>query len=250
MQTWKNNDIPDKWKESPESIKNLMPDWKYVLMTDEDNRNFVKDHFPDFLSYYDNFPYNIQRADSIRYMWLYINGGIYLDLDIALQKNIEDLLGKQDSNFYLVKSSNIDSVYTNSMMISKPKVDFWLKVIEEMKKPPKWYYTKHFIIMCTTGPMMLTKVANKYGNSNFETIRSKKLSNCNVCNLDVCNDNPDSYTKFLQGSSWISFDTSVLLFFYCNKNKLIYYLYFSVIFIITISIYLYIKKYKKSILII
>ena len=37
MQTWKNKDLPEKWKKSPLSITKYMPDWEYVLMTDEDN---------------------------------------------------------------------------------------------------------------------------------------------------------------------------------------------------------------------
>ena len=64
MQTWIDNDIPKKWKCSPESIKKVMPDWEYVLMTDTDNRKFVKKHFPSFLKYYDRFPHNIQKADA------------------------------------------------------------------------------------------------------------------------------------------------------------------------------------------
>ena len=42
MQTWKNTQVPDHWKRSPESIKQHMSDWQYVLMTDDDNRKFVE----------------------------------------------------------------------------------------------------------------------------------------------------------------------------------------------------------------
>ena len=39
MQTWKTNDIPIEWKESPEAAKKFNPEWRYILMTDIDNRN-------------------------------------------------------------------------------------------------------------------------------------------------------------------------------------------------------------------
>jgi mannosyltransferase OCH1-like enzyme len=81
MQTWKNNILPDEWKVSQTSIYKYMSSWKYILLNDDDNRNFIIKHFPDFLSYYDKFPYNIQSADAIRYCWLYINGGLYIDCD-------------------------------------------------------------------------------------------------------------------------------------------------------------------------
>lgn len=233
MQTWKTKNVPDIWKESPESIKNVMTNWKHVLMTDEENRNFVKEHFPDFLPYYDNFPYNIQRADAIRYMWLYINGGVYMDLDIAVQKNVEDLLGNED--FYLTTSSNIESSFTNSFMVSKPKVDFWLKVIEEMKKPvPSWCISKHMIVMYSTGPGMLTNVAKKY-NKKFGYIPAKQFNDCSVCNQDNCY-SPDDYTKVLKGQSWCSWDTKLFNYFLCNGKKKNTYIITFILLIILIII--------------
>lgn len=147
FQTWKTHDVPEKWKSSPESIKTLMPDWEYVLFSDNDNREFVKKHFPSFLKYYDAFPYNIQRADAIRYMWLYIHGGIYMDLDFELQHPLDELFVNQ-SDLYLVHSGNVGSCITNSFMASAKGNRFWLEVIEEMKKELDWYIMgKHFTVM-------------------------------------------------------------------------------------------------------
>jgi mannosyltransferase OCH1-like enzyme len=243
MQTWKTKDVPDHWKESPESISKKMKEWKHVLMTDEDNRRFVEKYFPNFLPYYDSFKHPIQRVDAVRYMWLYINGGIYLDLDIAVTKNLEKLF-TCNHDFYLVQSSNIYSTYTNAFMISKPRVDFWLEVIEEMKTPvPWWCVTKHLIVMNSTGPMMLTRVANRYKKENkqFGVIEAKVLSTCNVCNLDECNiDLRASYTKVLKGSSWCSWDSKIMIFFYC-KWKII----LLIIILLILAYYLY-KYYKNK----
>lgn len=237
MQTWKTKDVPEHWKESPESISKKMKSWKHILMTDEDNRNFVKKHFPEFIPYYDSFKYPIQRVDAVRYMWLYVNGGIYLDLDIAVNKNLEKLL-KCNYDFYLVQSSNVYSTYTNAFMISKPKVDFWLDVIEEMKKPvPWWCVTKHLIVMNSTGPMMLTRVAKRY-TKPYGVIEAKKLSGCNVCNLDNCNNDLDSnYTKVLVGSSWCSLDSKLMIFFYCKWKLALF-----IIILLIISFFVFRKK--------
>jgi mannosyltransferase OCH1-like enzyme len=238
FQTWKTRDVPDKWKESQLSIIRHLPDWKYTLYTDEDNREFVKTHFPDFLSYYDNFPYNIQRADAIRYMYLYINGGVYMDLDIALQKPIHDLLGDED--FYLVPSGNISSSFTNSFMISKPRASFWLNVIEEMKKPASILaFTKHFIVMNTTGPIMLTRVAKEY-NGKFGYLPVKQIIPCSICNFNYC-DTSASYTKILIGQSWCNIDTEFFNFFMCNWKKVIMIVS---LFIITYIIFLILRLKK------
>lgn len=237
FQTWKTRDVPEHWKESQLSIVRNLPEWKYTLFTDEDNREFVKTHFPDFLPYYDAFPYNIQRADAIRYMYLYINGGVYMDLDIAIQRSIDDLLGDED--FYLVPSGNVSSSFTNSFMISKPRVSFWLDVIEEMKIPASSSVTKHFIVMNSTGPMMLTRVAKRYGKK-FGYLPVQKIMPCNVCNIETCNTD-DAYTKNLLGQSWCSIDSKILNFLLCKWKKL---LFIIISFLISFILFVIIRKYK------
>ena len=161
MQTWKDHNIPKKWKTSPKSIRKYMPDWKYVLMTDKDNRNFVKKHFPDFLKYYDAFPYPIQRCDSIRYMFLYKFGGLYMDLDFEVLHPLDSLF-TSGAEAYLVSSSNVGSYLTNSFMASKPGCKLWLDAIEEMKKPVPYYYIgRHLTVMHQTGSFLLSRIARK-----------------------------------------------------------------------------------------
>ena len=219
MQTWKTKDLPDHWKISPISIKKHMPDWEYVLMTDKDNRKFVKKHFPDFLEYYDAFPHAIMRADAVRYLYLYIHGGIYIDLDFEMQHDLSHLF-TSDADLYFVASGNVGSCITNSFMACKPRCKLWLDVIEEMKKPLPWYYLgKHVQVMSTTGPVMLNRVVRS-SNYVYSMLPSKLLMPCNVCNIDIC-DTRGAYLKPLQGSSWISYDTKFYNFFLCKWREFV-----------------------------
>ncbi len=231
MQTWKNHDIPKKWRISPKSIKEMMPDWDYVLMTDEDNRNFVRKHFPDFLPYYDRFPYNIQRADAIRYMFLYIHGGIYMDLDFKVQHPLDELF-TYDSDAYLVASGNIGSYITNSFMASKPGCKLWLEMIEAMKKPlPRYYLGKHVIVMNSTGPIMLTHVVKK-SKVVYSMLPGKLIMPCSICNLKC--DASKAYLKPLEGSSWVSYDTKFYNFFMCRWKQVLIFLGFLLILILLV----------------
>lgn len=217
MQTWKDNDVPDKWKISPKSIKKYMPGWKYVLMTDKTNRKFVKKHFPDFLSYYDGFQHNIMRADAIRYMWLYVHGGIYMDLDFEMKHSLDSLF-TSNTEAYLVSSGNIGSCITNSFMASKPGCKIWLDMIEAMKKPVPWYcYGKHFEVMCSTGPIQLTHVVKK-SSVVYAMLPGKLIMPCSACNISNCKAE-GAYLKPLEGSSWITYDTKFYNFFLCNWKK-------------------------------
>ena len=239
MQTYKNHDIPQKWEISPESINYMMGDWKYVFMTDEDNRNFVEKHFPDFLPYYDAFPYGIQRADAIRYMWLYIHGGIYMDLDFEVQRDLSPLF-VSTAEVFLVCSGNVGSYYTNSFMASQPRAKFWLEVIEEMKKPEKWWYIgKHIQVMNTSGPIMLSRVVRKT-ETVISVVPKKLVMPCSVCNLNcsTC----ESYLRPLEGSSWISYDTMFYNFWLCHWTKVV-----SFLLCLLILIFIYWIIYKTGI---
>lgn len=221
MQTWKDKNIPDKWKSSPKSIEKYMPDWKYILLTDQDNRDFVKKYFPDFLKYYDDFPYPIMRADAIRYLWLYKFGGIYMDLDFEVMEPL-DRFFVSDIDVYLVHSSNVGSYLTNSFMASKPKCQLWLSVIEAMKKPNlSWYHMgRHMQVMNVTGPIMLTHAVIK-SKVVYATLPTKLFLPCSICNIGNQDITKGAALKQLEGSSWVTYDTKFYNFFLCNWKHVV-----------------------------
>lgn len=222
MQTWKTHEVPEHWKSSPESIKKKMPDWEYVLMSDEDNLNFVKEHFPDFVDTYENLEYNIMRADAIRYMWLYVHGGIYMDLDIMLRKDMSPLFTEDTGDIFLIRSGNIKGYYTNSFMASKPGNPFWLTCIDEMKQKYRfWMIGKHFKVMGKTGPMMVSRAVKKTkSNLNIKDLPSKLIMSCSICDAKPCQ-LKDSYCINLEGSSWIAWDTKMYNYCMCNWQRIV-----------------------------
>lgn len=232
MQTWKTHDIPDKWKPSVESIRKYMPDWEHIVMSDEDNREFVSQYFPDFLPYYDAFPYPIERADAIRYMWLYVKGGLYLDLDIELSGSLEPLLSNGD--IFFAYSGNVGSSFTNSIMASRPHHPIWLEFIEMMKKRviPWWCISKHIQIMIETGPGLVNDVLSSTHHS-YSVFPKKLISAYSIC--DTCYDK-DTLIRPLEGGSWTSGDTLLYGFFYCYPSLIVVFL---LTFIITLILVYY-----------
>lgn len=217
MQTWKTEELPVKWKPSQSSINKYMSDWDYILMTDEMNRKFIMQHFPDFITHYDNFKYPIQRADAIRYAWLYINGGIYLDCDFELLAPLDELFIEDYDNF-LVASSNTPNIITNGFMASKPKEKLWLDMINEMKNHPGIYSIEmHLHVMNTTGPMAFNRVV-KRGNYNYKLLPTEKINPYTICDIDY--NNPTALMKPLEGSSWVSGIGVFCQYCYCNSNNL------------------------------
>lgn len=257
MQTWKTNDVPNSWKPSPQSIKRLMPTWNYTLMTDEANRRFVQLYFPDFLFYFDGFEYPIQRADAIRYMWLYVKGGLYIDLDLELVKPLDELFF-EDADLYVVKSAIMNNVYTNAFMAAKPRLQLMLRCLEEMKAPYSyWHVGKHLKVVNSTGPNMFTKaiqkevVASSSPDRNDSRLKLKVaelpgdlIIVCSICDPKPCSvDN--GYCRLLGGSSWSEGDTAFWTSIYCNRRQLIF-LFVVIVIVIAVVIIVYKKRRYKN----
>lgn len=226
MQTWKSQDIPDKWKSSPASIKKYMPTWKYHLMTDEMNRNFVIKYFPEFLQYYDNFKYAIQRADAIRYLYLYVNGGLYIDLDMEITESLEPLFivnhpllfkynsidYQQSGILFLSKSANYPSL-TNSIMASIPHHPIWIHIINAMKETLPFYVIgKHWQVMVSTGPNGVDRTIKTH-NIKYNLLDPELINSGNICNMAS---NKNAIVRSLEGGSWHSWDSKIFGFCRCN----------------------------------
>ena len=92
IQTYKTFDsIPPKYQKFIQTIKDLHPDYNYMFYNDDDVDKFITTEFPNVLSLYNNFKYNIQRFDLFRLLVIYKYGGFYFDIDVEITKRIDDL---------------------------------------------------------------------------------------------------------------------------------------------------------------
>ena len=220
MQTWKDENVPKKWKSSPISIQRLMPDWEYVLMTDEMNLKFVSLHFLEYFEWFKALKYPIQRADVIRYMWLYKHGGIYIDLDIELVISLDELFTGSMDTWLLKAPRNFAGHYTNFMMASTSNNPFWLDVLKECREPlESWVFLQHHVVSQQTGLAALTRATSKW-KFPIALLPQTLLVPCDYCDPTHCQ-KPFSYTKFLKGQSWNGPDTFLLNLVSCNPEILI-----------------------------
>lgn len=213
FQTWKTHEVPEKYKLCVESVKAQHPDYKYVLFSDEDNEKFVKEYFPSFYPVWKSFPYPIQRADTVRYMFLYIYGGLYFDLDYYLKTPLTPYLDQNDSNIYFIIDNEDKLTICNALMASVPRHPFWLELLENITKYESVpNYEHHRYVVNTTGPLMVQRVldAAKY---DFNLIPPYYYHRCSyICNNDTCmelvegtswSDVPADYLKYCGDYAWI-----------------------------------------------
>jgi mannosyltransferase OCH1-like enzyme len=159
-QTAKTHEIPEGCRPYVERLKALHPDWTYKLWTDADNLELVRTRMPEFLDVYQKLPKNIMRADVIRYVIMYVHGGLYLDTDYEFLKPFD--LGHHDVvlpwEFDGGANPENDRV-ANSLFASVPGHPFWKMVIDDlMANPP---LAPDVNVLSTTGPMFLTRIFHK-----------------------------------------------------------------------------------------
>ena len=98
IQTWKTNNVSEKYKSYIEKLKSLHPDYQYLFFTDEQIDLFLKNNYPSYYETYKKLPLIIQKIDFFRYIAVYHYGGFYLDLDVSCQSNFDEIL-KHDCIF-------------------------------------------------------------------------------------------------------------------------------------------------------
>lgn len=213
------SEIPQKWKAGFDSVDQHMQSYKHILLMERSYNAFVQRHFPSFLDTFESYSSHMQRCDAIRYLWLYVHGGIYMDLDMVLQKSLEPLL----SNHELALAEEVEDslpflTHSNCLMASVPRHPFWLECIDLMhQRATTWFPTKELEIVFTTGPGIVSAVAWRYA-SQLQTLPRHLVNPTGLC---TCRVNKDSYIIPLDGGTWISPPAKFLLKLWCYKSHIL-----------------------------
>ncbi|PKI84891.1 hypothetical protein MVES_001269 [Malassezia vespertilionis] len=218
-QTWKTEELPERWKGAREHCAALMPDYEYMLWTDASARAFIAGEYAWFLDTYDSYRYNIERADVIRYFVLHKYGGIYMDLDIGCRRRLDSLL-----RFDAIVPKTIPVGVSNDLMLFKPGEPMLELLIQNLKRFNHNLITPYATIMFSTGPMYVSAVYRMNADANpsvgpstptdptvgFRGVRvlPKFLYGKNA----KPGETPDSFFDHMYGSSWHEGDADFLIF--------------------------------------
>ena len=219
MQTWKTTDVPIEWKHGQYTVQTKFSDWLYVLLTDEENQRFVDHYFPQYSEPFKLLKYPIQRADAIRYMFLYTFGGMYMDLDFEVILNFEDILAEIESPLILIHSGNVHWCLTNSLIICKPHQEVFLKMLQHCFYPRlPWYYLgKHIQVMFSTGPMAFHNCVTT-SLTSYAVLPRKLFMPYGTIKENF--EHEKIVLKPLSGGTWNSIDSFVLNFLLQYKKEI------------------------------
>ena len=177
-QSWSTETLPAKYLTLKIKNKKFFKDWKYKLWTDDQNKLFIKNKYPSFYKIYENYNHYINKVDAVRYFYLYEYGGLYMDLDVMIIKDITDLLSKNKCCLFsqtaindYFKFKNYKKYIDPMIMYSPPKNKFIEKLIKKLHNYNKKEYKEILDNMKVAGPGFLTD--NYKPNKNVLLINNK-----------------------------------------------------------------------------
>lgn len=206
-QTYKTEDIPQRWVHAQKTVKELNPDYQYILWTDETARDFIATNYSWFLSTYDGYEFPIMRADAIRYFVLYHFGGFYIDMDISLKQPLDGL-----RNFPSVFYKTTPTGVSNDFMAAKPQHAFFSYMLSSMKKYSGNYLIPYFTVMYSTGPLMLSILIQRYNIFHNRTGVDATRIFVKTCEDSLPWKRLDSFIRHVGGSSWHKGDATTFTF--------------------------------------
>ena len=219
IQTWENKNLTLEFQKIVDNWKINNPNYEYILFDDIDCEKFIKDHFDiNILNIYNCIIPGAYKADLFRYCYLYIYGGVYIDIDTLC-------LGKLD-NFML---SNIEFIVPidlnntqnegnhnlfNSFIASIPKHPILLECINKIVKNVKNNIIP-FSKLDFTGPGILGRCVNNFlGFEETSSFINKEGINKNIY-----------FLKFENQTEYVKDNNNNILFQNKNGNPKIIELY-------------------------
>jgi mannosyltransferase OCH1-like enzyme len=165
--------LPPEINSTIMELKKLNPEWEYRFYDDEDMKKYIILYFPEVLPFFlaINPKYGAAKADLFRYLLIYNEGGVYIDIKSTFIKPLNSVVRKEDSyllsRWYNGKSGihpEIDSTlgeFQQCFIIARKGHPFLKSVIDTVLRNIAIYqFDMHFYgkygTLRVTGPIAYT----------------------------------------------------------------------------------------------
>jgi mannosyltransferase OCH1-like enzyme len=203
--TWREKDVSKTLLNySTTVMKEMNLDYTFTIFDDNECRDFIANHFDStILKAYDDIIPAAFKADLWRYCYLYINGGVYLDIKTVCAKPLNAILHNKE--ILLIRDINNEWIYNG--IIGVPPAHPLIKIAldESVKMIQGRNYGTH--ILDITGPRLFARAFNIWLTRNINT---------------------PIYTNILEDKiSWATVDDLYHNYIRNNSGQTIFYRYFS-----------------------
>jgi len=113
------------------------PDYTYILLTDADCVAFLAAHFPEHMELYNKLTRVQYKSDLIRYLYIYVHGGYYVDIDLLPMIGFDELstIAEAPSAFFTFGAHKRNRQYmecANGLFGCEKGCGFLLDLVQEM----------------------------------------------------------------------------------------------------------------------
>lgn len=117
-----------------DNIKKYAPGYEHRIYNDSECHAFILEHFGKSVAdKFNSLKIKAHKADLFRYCYLYINGGVYMDIKTELIKPIDEVFDKNKLN--TVISIRHGTIY-NGIVSAGPKNELFLHLVNFMVENP------------------------------------------------------------------------------------------------------------------
>jgi mannosyltransferase OCH1-like enzyme len=163
IQTYVNNNIPEPIFNNLQIILKTNPEYDYRLITDQEGIELIKTHFDErTLNAFLKLKIGAAKGDFIRYIALYLFGGVYLDLDASIDMDLNIFINPDDNYiFFMDGDKNLEQF----CFMIEPTHHLMKQIIEEMVNRIE---NKEQNIFKATGPTLFNDIIyNNLTNKNI-----------------------------------------------------------------------------------
>lgn len=168
-QTWRNEALPPRFARWSQSWRHWHPDWDYRFYTDEDIRKIIRDRAPRWLPAFDSMTLPVLRIDFFRYVIVYLDGGLYADLDMIAYKPSDALLSgascvlsvEHELTRSRQRALNFAEPFqlANCIFAAVPRHPFLSELIEEIVRNVAKPVMRDADVLERSGPYLVTRMA-------------------------------------------------------------------------------------------
>jgi len=166
---------------------------KYKYWTEDKVKKLLKhksvpQKYRDLYTAFDNHPLGqpIQKIDFARYLILWLEGGIYIDLDICIiddEDKVDELKELFNKEYFFVRRDTSQLPY-NALLGTKKQTQLYEDILDhcydsfyEKAKQPIYQKWKGRFVFQTTGHYMLNRVIKKHKIKKTEFLNIMKIQN-------------------------------------------------------------------------
>jgi len=180
-QTWRSAQLPRPFADWRAAWRNLHPHWQHRFYDDADIRCLIAGRAPWLLSTHDRLPRQIQRVDLFRYLIVFLDGGLYADIDMIPYQTIDPLLDGASCVLCVEHKVRryrqrrlgyrIPWQLGTSIFAAAPNHPFLAELIERIAEKATTRVSADDDVLQSTGPYMFSRTAYDLPSSRRGAVR-------------------------------------------------------------------------------